>query len=81
MIDLISVTKEYIEQQSRQIRIQDPAVLERTIHAFILLERLALSRMDFLFKGGTSLLLLLDRPQRVSVDIDIVCQVSREDFE
>jgi predicted nucleotidyltransferase component of viral defense system len=28
--------------------------------------------LDFVFKGGTSLLLLLDNPRRLSVDVDIV---------
>jgi len=81
MIDLKSIEKEHIKQQAERIQIQDPAVLERTIHAFILLERLALSKMNFLFKGGTALMLLLDRPQRVSVDIDIVCTVPQDQFE
>ena len=39
MINLKSVTKEHTLAQSKLIGIQDPAVLERTIHAFILLER------------------------------------------
>ncbi len=81
MINLKSVSKEHILEQSKRLGIQDPAVLERTIHAFILLERLALSRMDFLFKGGTALMLLLENPRRVSVDIDIICTVPKEKFE
>lgn len=81
MISLESVSKEHIFEQSQRLKIQDPAVLERTIHAFILLERLTLSRMDFLFKGGTALMLLLERPQRVSVDIDIICTVPKKNFE
>ncbi|UKI29923.1 MAG: hypothetical protein L6W00_18075 [Lentisphaeria bacterium] len=51
MINLKSVTKEHILAQSKLIGIQDPAVLERTIHAFILLERLTLSHMDFFVQG------------------------------
>lgn len=81
MISLQSVAKEHVIQQSERIKIQDPAVLERTIHAFILLERLALSKLNFLFKGGTALLLLLDNPARVSVDIDITCTLSKKEFE
>ena len=81
VINLKSVKKEHILQQCARIKIQDPAVLERTIHAFILLERLTLSKIDFLFKGGTALLLLLDKPARVSVDIDITCTLSKNEFE
>lgn len=81
MINLKSVTKEHTLAQSKLIGIQDPAVLERTIHAFILLERLTLSHMDFLFKGGTALMLLLKKPQRVSVDIDIICTIPKAKFE
>lgn len=81
MISFQSITQEHILQKSEQLKIQDPSVLERTIHAFILLERLALSKIDFLFKGGTSLLLLLDNPARVSGDIDIICTVPKQEFE
>ncbi len=42
------------------------------IHALYLLERLKLTGLDFIFKGGTSLLLLLEKPARFSVDIDII---------
>ncbi len=50
----------------------DPVLIERTLYAFGLLEALVRVGLDFTFKGGTSLLLLLPRPQRLSTDIDIV---------
>ena len=50
----------------------DPALLERTLFAFALLEALSLSGLDFIFKGGTSLMLVLDEPRRLSIDIDII---------
>ena len=50
----------------------DPGLIERTLYAFGLLEALRLAGMDFTFKGGTSLLLLLPSPKRLSTDIDIV---------
>jgi hypothetical protein len=52
----------------------DPSILERTVFAFGLLEALVKSGMSFIFKGGTSLLLLLDRPRRLSTDIDIIVE-------
>jgi hypothetical protein len=81
MIKLESLKKEYIEEQSGRLKVRNIDVLERTIHAFILLERLAGSGIDFVFKGGTSLLLHIEEPQRLSVDIDITCSVDKTIFE
>ena len=50
----------------------DPSLLERAVYAFGLLEALSLVGLDFVFKGGTSLMLLLDEPKRLSTDIDII---------
>lgn len=50
----------------------DPAILERSIYALGLLEALAKVKMPFIFKGGTSMMLLLDKPKRLSTDIDII---------
>lgn len=41
----------------------DPGLIERTLYAFGLLEALRRVGMEFTFKGGTSLLLLLSRPK------------------
>ena len=46
------------------------------IYALYLLECIKLSGLDFIFKGGTSLVLLLDHPKRFSVDIDIILNPS-----
>lgn len=50
----------------------DPSILERTVFAFGLLQAIAKVGMPFVFKGGTSLLVLLDNPRRLSTDIDII---------
>lgn len=50
----------------------DPSILERTVFALGLLEALRSVDMPFIFKGGTSLLVLLDKPRRLSTDIDII---------
>ncbi len=50
----------------------DPSILERTIFAFGLLEAIRSVGMPFIFKGGTSLMLMLDNPRRLSTDIDII---------
>lgn len=52
----------------------DVSILERSIYALALLEALASVGMPFIFKGGTSLLLLLERPRRLSTDIDIIVE-------
>ncbi|MCR5137320.1 MAG: nucleotidyl transferase AbiEii/AbiGii toxin family protein [Oscillospiraceae bacterium] len=70
------ITKEnYSEDHIRQLRgsrSRDPILIERTLFAFGLLEALAQVGMDFTFKGGSSLMLLLSKPMRLSTDIDIV---------
>ena len=50
----------------------DPSILERTVFAFGLLEAIRSVDMPFIFKGGTSLLVMLDEPKRLSTDIDII---------
>ena len=50
----------------------DPSILERTVFAFGLLEAISKAGMPFIFKGGTSLLILLEHPKRLSTDIDII---------
>ena len=67
----------YTEQHIRDLQAAskgDPSLIERTLYAFGLLEALAVAGLDFTFKGGTSLLLLLPKPKRLSTDIDIVVE-------
>jgi len=65
-------TSNYIMSLQKTSGKCDPAILEKTIHALALLEALAETNLDFIFKGGTSLILLLDNPKRLSTDIDII---------
>ncbi len=64
-------TKEHIVELREQTG-ADPSILERTVFAFGLLEAIRSVGMPFIFKGGTSLLVLLDHPRRLSTDIDII---------
>lgn len=64
-------TKEHIAWLREQTG-ADPSILERTVFAFGLLEAIRSVGMPFIFKGGTSLLVLLDHPRRLSTDIDII---------
>ena len=47
-------------------------IYEKVVHAFYLLEKVANTELPFVFKGGTSLMLLLEEFNRFSVDIDIL---------
>ena len=59
----------------------DPILLEKCCKALSLLEQLQNSGLDFIFRGGTSLLLLFDKPRRLSIDIDIIVQDKKDGFE
>jgi hypothetical protein len=59
-------------QNIREKSKRDPALIERSIFAFGLLEAIQRSGLPFIFKGGTSLMLLMDEPQRFSTDIDLL---------
>ena len=82
MIDIKSLSAEWIAEK-RNIYSKDPNLMESMIYALYLLEQLQLTGLDFIFKGGTSLILLLDEPKRFSVDIDIVIspKIQKEDLE
>ena len=67
----------YTEEHINELRIKtgaDPSILERTVFAFGLLEAISTVGLRFIFKGGTSLLLLLNMPRRLSTDIDIIVE-------
>ena len=66
-----SFAEDHIRQLQR-ISKRDPILLERAVYAFGLLEALARVGMPFIFKGGTCLMLLMERPRRLSTDIDII---------
>lgn len=65
--------EEHIRELQRSSH-RDPVLLERAIYAFGLLEALVKVGMPFVFKGGTCLMLLMDRPRRLSTDIDIIVE-------
>ncbi|MEZ4828269.1 MAG: nucleotidyl transferase AbiEii/AbiGii toxin family protein [Saprospiraceae bacterium] len=71
---------EQFKQQKDHKRI-DKIILEKMIYALHLLEQLKAKGLHFVFKGGTSLLLLLKEGNRFSIDIDIICNTDRKDLE
>ena len=74
MISTESFTREWIEQRSDELEYNDKKLLEKVIRAFSLLEMLVEAGAPLVFKGGSSLLLLLkDSLNRLSIDVDIIC--------
>ncbi len=73
MIAEICFTADWLNKKRKELHGVDPSLLERALHAFALLGRLAESELTFVFKGGTSLLLHLPVIRRLSIDIDIIC--------
>lgn len=71
MLKKENFTSEHI-QKVRERTKTDPTIIERAIFAFGLLEALVRTGAEFVFKGGSSLMLLLDKPMRLSTDIDII---------
>lgn len=71
MIDRETYSIDHIGALQRQYD-TDPGLIERALYAFGLLEAIKRVGMPFCFKGGTSLMLITDRPARLSTDIDII---------
>ncbi len=66
-----SYSEEWIRTIHKQHR-SDPILTEKVILALSLLEQLKTGGLNFIFKGGTSLILLFGEPKRLSIDIDII---------
>jgi len=58
----------------------DPKLIEKVIYALTFLEQLHLHNLNFIFKGGTALLLATEVPKRFSIDIDIITEHSEEEI-
>jgi len=78
MISNQSRSKEWIMSVRETSQIPtDPILIEKMILALMLLENLHLGGLDFICKGGTSLLLVLGKPMRFSIDVDIVLRTDQ----
>lgn len=66
-----------LKQISKGVDIQ---LLEKTIGALAIVELLSINDVQFVFKGGTSLLLLLGL-KRFSVDVDIITETGQAELE
>ncbi|MFH1186440.1 MAG: nucleotidyl transferase AbiEii/AbiGii toxin family protein [Chloroflexota bacterium] len=74
-------TPDWIREQRRRLSARDPLLVETCIYAFELVGRLAAAGFDFVFKGGTSLLLHIQPPRRLSIDVDIATAASLDELQ
>jgi len=74
MIQQHCFSRGWMDSKRGELAIADSVLLEKCIYALQLLGQLAGSELDFVFKGGTSMILLLERLRRLSVDIDIATE-------
>ena len=71
-------TYEWLEgfKNQKNHRRIEKIILEKMIYAFHLLARLKSNGLDFVFKDGTTMVLLLEEGNRCSIDIDIVVKLT-----
>jgi len=83
MIDDKCFTLEWIESYRHNPEYSNiqTAILEKMIHSLYLVDLLNRNGLDFVFKGGTSLILLMDEDNRFSIDVDIICTAERKELE
>lgn len=75
--DRACFTREHYEAKKGLASAQ---LCELVVHCLELVSQLAATELSFRFKGGNSLLLLLDEPQRFSIDVDVVSTASKEEM-
>ena len=80
MIEEGCFSEKWIQKQRTLLGRADPTLIEKTIYAFELLGQLCENHLNFVFKGGTCLLLILPGFRRLSIDVDIVTQASAGNF-
>lgn len=73
ILDPKCLTLSHLQQTQAQTGASDLLMLERCTLALELVGRLKQHGLEFIFKGGTSLLLHLPDPRRLSIDVDILC--------
>ncbi len=81
MISKDSLNIDWITKVSTTNRKADTILVEKVIRALLLLEGLVKQNLDFVFKGGTALMLILDSSKRLSIDIDIIIENEAKGLE
>lgn len=71
--------KDWIQKVAVDLQYPDVNLIEKVIRAFSLVEMLSVSGCPFIWKGGTSLMLLLGGDKhRLSIDVDVICPPGTE---
>jgi len=81
MIGNKSLDIEWLNKVSNENRNADKILVEKVIRALLLLEGIAKNDLDFVFKGGTALMLITNSSKRLSIDIDIILPKTPENLE
>jgi Domain of unknown function (DUF1814). len=80
MISKESTSREWIDE-IHHFKNTNHILVEKTIRVLMLLEGLVESDLYFVFKGGTSLVLLFNSTKRLSIDIDIIVPDKHKNIE
>lgn len=80
MITADSLTIEWVSSRIKEFK-GDPIIVEKVIRALTLLEFLKTENLEFIFKGGTALMLMIQEPRRFSIDIDILIEKKDQGLE
>jgi len=71
----------WINEVSAKNKKADRILVEKVIRALFLLEGLSKVHLDFVFKGGSALMLLMNSTKRLSIDIDIILHKEPKELE
>lgn len=80
MINPKTITSEWLNKVSKENKNADKILIEKVIRALLLLEGLVKQQVEFIFKGGTSLMLYFNSTERFSIDIDIILPKENKDL-
>jgi predicted nucleotidyltransferase component of viral defense system len=81
MIHSHSYSRDWLDNLKAKYNKINPPLLEKMIRALGLVELLKYNSLDFVFKGGTSLILHFADPKRFSIDIDIITKETENKIE
>ena len=73
------VDRDRMESLRNELGFKDPGIFEKSVYAFNLLSEVVKCYPGLVFKGGTSLLLHIFPPARLSIDIDILLPPSEKE--
>ena len=77
MIDQKSLSAEWIREQKRGQLSEE--IIEKACRSLFLVEKMAAEGIDFVFKGGSCMMLFFDPPKRFSTDIDLFISSQEKD--